>query len=426
MTTDIKTAVVLGSSGTIGSLTGGLLAQSGIKVYFLARTVEGAQHGLHRAVSQARAEVIVRNILCGDYDHDLERALEEADWVVEALTEDIDAKRAMYEWVERYLRPGTIVSSTTSSLPLSVLASGRSEVFRRHFLSTHFYNPPGHMLACETTGHDETDPEVVAFMNAFLTARLHREVIPVRNIAAFAGNRIAFLLFSRITALAEEYGVEMMDYLIGPYTGRVMAPLATLDLVGLDIHKAIVKSLWQNTHDEMHEHFILPEYIDRMISLGVLGDKTKQGFYRKLESGTHAFWDPLCSSHTAAIEPHIAFVEQAKHLTRMGMYQQAFDVIKRASGREAQIVIDTLCTYVGYAYQRIGEVTAEELGIDPIDRVMTYGFHWAAPSGILSLLSKNFVVERLLQISMKVPKALQVADSPSGIRPGTGKYFMAR
>jgi 3-hydroxyacyl-CoA dehydrogenase len=426
MVSDIKTAVVLGSSGTIGSLTGGLLAQSGIKVYFLARTVDGAQRGLHRAVSQARAEVITRNIACGDYDHDMERAMEEADWVVEALTEDKDVKCAMYERLERCLRPDMIVSSTTSSLPLSMLARGRSQAFRRRFLSTHFYNPPGRMLACETTGQEETDPEVVAFMNAFLATRLGREVIPVKNVAAFAGNRIAFLLFSRITTLAEEYGVELMDYLLGPYTGRAMAPLATLDLVGLDIHRAIIRSLSENTRDEMREHLVLPGYIDRMISLGLLGNKTKQGFYRKLESGKYAFWDPQTATHVAAVDPHFVSVEEAKHLIRMGMYRKAFEAMRHARGREAQMVIDILCTYVGYAYHRIGEVTDSRLGIDPIDRVMTFGFHWAAPSVILAMLGKEFVIDRLQQISVDVPQALREDGSPDRSLLGTGKYFIAR
>ena len=426
MGVDIKTAAVLGSGGTVGSLTGGLLAQNGIKVHFLSRTLERAQRGLQRAVSQARAEVIARNVVCGDYDHDLEEALDGADWVIEALTEDIGVKRVMYERVERCLRPSVIISSTTSSLPLSVLARGRSEAFRRHFLSTHFYNPPGRMLACETTGQEGTDPDVVALMNAFLTSRLHREVIPVQNVAAFAGNRIAFLLFSRVTALAEEYGVELMDYLLGPYTGRAMAPLATLDLVGLDIHRAIIRSLSENTHDEMSEHFVLPRYIDQMIGLGLLGNKTKQGFYRKLESGRYAFWDPGTSAHVAGVDPHYVPVEEAKYLIRMGIYRRAFEVMRHARGKEAQMVIDILCTYVGYAYQRIGEVTDARLGIHPIDRVMTFGFHWAAPSVILTMLGREFVIDRLLQMSMKVPEALREDSSPDSSLLGTGKYFIAR
>jgi len=172
MVDNIKSVVVLGSGGTIGSLVGGLVAQQGIKVYFLSRTVKGAGRGLQRAVAQARSEVISRNIIRGDYDHLLEDALKEADWIVECVSEDLAIKQKMYEMIDRCKRPDTIVSSVTSSLPLEILPKGRSRNFRKNFLSTHFYNPPGKMLACEITGQSDTDPKVVGFMEDFLKHRL--------------------------------------------------------------------------------------------------------------------------------------------------------------------------------------------------------------------------------------------------------------
>ena len=172
----IRHVVVLGSSGTIGSLTGSLIAQNGIKVYFLSRKLESAKAGLEKAITQARSEVISRNIVCGDYDHLLESALKEADWIVECVSENIAIKQGMYERIEQYRRPNTIVSSTTSSLPLTSLAQGRSKDFKRNFLSTHFYNPPGRMLACEITGQSDTDPEVVDFMKDFLRTKLRKGV----------------------------------------------------------------------------------------------------------------------------------------------------------------------------------------------------------------------------------------------------------
>jgi 3-hydroxyacyl-CoA dehydrogenase len=138
----IKTVAVLGASGTVGSLSGGLMAQNGLKVYFLSRTQEGSQRGLQKAISQARSELIAHNIVCGDYENLLKEAVAEADWVVEAIAEDIGIKQRMHEQVEAYKRPQTIVSSTTSSLPLSALVQGRSASFKKAFLSTHFYNEP--------------------------------------------------------------------------------------------------------------------------------------------------------------------------------------------------------------------------------------------------------------------------------------------
>jgi 3-hydroxyacyl-CoA dehydrogenase len=429
MVDNVKSVVVLGSGGTIGSLVGGLVAQQGIKVCFLSRTMEGAKRGLGRAIAQARSEVISRNIVHGDYEHLLEDALKEADWIVECVSEDLAIKQRMYEMIDGHKRPDAIVSSTTSSLPLENLPQGRSEDFKRNFLSTHFYNPPGKMLACEITGQSDTDPEVVDFMKDFLEHWLRRVVIPVKNVAGFAGNRIAFLLFNRITTLAAVYGVEVMDYLIGPYTGRQMPPLATIDLVGLDIHKAIVENLYNNTNDEMRHSLVLPDYVNKMIENGSLGNKTpaKGGFYKKLESGKSVFLDPVTCEYVPAIEPHIAFVEKAKHLIHMGMYREAFETIKVASGREAEIVKDILCVYIVYSYSRIGEVTGRKFGIDGIDRVMSFGFHWAPPSLIVNMLGgKEYVIELLEKKDFNVPDSLKNSSDKTSQIPGAGKYFSAR
>jgi 3-hydroxyacyl-CoA dehydrogenase len=423
----IQTVVVLGASGTVGSLSGGIMAQNGLKVYFLSRTQQGSERGLQKAISQARSELIAQNIVCGDYEHLLKEAVAEADWVVEAIAEDVSIKQQMYERVEAYKKPQTIVSSTTSSLPLLELVKGRSAEFKRNFLSTHFYNPPGRMLACEITGIEETDQAVVDFMRAFLVTRLRRAIIPVKNIPAFAGNRIGFVLFGRITSLAREFGVEMMDYLIGPYTGRLMGPLATLDLVGLDIHKAIIDSLNKHTNDAMHSWLAVPDYINTMIQRKQLGYKTKGGFYKKLESGKFVFLDPATCDYVPAIEPHVAFVEKAKHFIRMGMYKEAFDVILSAQGSEAEVVKEILCAYVAYSYSLVGEVTENKIGIDGIDDVMSYGFNWAAPSIIVDMLGgPKAAAELVAKKGLKVPDTLKAGLKSHFSITNSGKYFVAK
>jgi 3-hydroxyacyl-CoA dehydrogenase len=371
--------------------------------------------------------MISRNIICGDYEHLFKQAVAEADWVVEAVAEDIGIKQQIHQQVESCKKPHAIVSSTTSSLPLSALVQERSKDFRKHFLSTHFYNPPGRMPACEVTGIEDTDPQIVDFMKDFLTTKLRRVVIPVKNTVAFAGNRIAFVLFSRITTLTREFGVEMMDYLIGPYTGRLMPPLATLDLVGLDIHKAIINSLNTNTNDTFHSWLAMPGYINTMIQRNLLGNKTKGGFYKKLESGKFVFLDPVSCDYVPAIEPHVGFVEKAKHFTRMGMYKEAFEGILSAQGKEAEIVKDFLCAYVAYSYLLVGEVTDSQMGIEGIDKVMSYGFNWAAPSVIVEVLGGSRQAAKLLaERKLPVPPALNSdLKSQFGII-NSGKYFVAK
>ena len=425
----IKTAAVLGASGTVGSLVGGILAQNGIRVYFLSRDGMRSRKGLDKAMAQARSEVIADNIICGDYQTLLEQACGQADWILECVAEDRAVKQQLYEQVDRVRRPGSVVSTVTSSLVLEDLPRGRSEDFRRHFLSTHFYNPPGRMPACELCGQSQTDPAVVDFMAEFLRTRLRREVIPVRPTAGFAGNRIAFLLFARITELAAAHGVEMMDYLIGPYTGRIMAPLATIDLVGLDIHAAIIRSLQDNVTDAMHDKIVLPAYIERMIEAGHLGRKTrdKGGFYKRLESGKPMYIDPATLTYVHAFEPHVQFVEQAKEYIHIGMYRKAFDIILAADGTEADIVKEILATYIAYAYMLIGEVTDPQDGIDGIDRVMSTGFNWAGPSLLVQMLGgKDRTIELLEAQRLPVPEALRTDTACQRTIFNAGKYFPAK
>ncbi|HOM61788.1 MAG TPA: 3-hydroxyacyl-CoA dehydrogenase family protein [Anaerohalosphaeraceae bacterium] len=429
MERSIQTVLVLGASGTIGSLAGGLLAQNGFRVYFLSRHTAGSLKGLERAIAQARSEVIARNIICGDYDGLLAEGCEKADWILECVAEEAAVKQAMYERIEPYRRPGTLVSSVTSSLVLEDLPKGRSSDFQKHFLSTHFYNPPGKMLACEICGQSRTDPSVVDFMADFLESRLRRVVIRVRPTAGFAGNRIAFLLFAWITELAEVYGVEKMDYLIGPYTGRIMAPLATIDLVGLDIHQAIIQSLQKHTSDFLHHKLVLPDYVRRMIEAGHLGRKAREkgGFYRRLESGKYEYIDPKTLDYIPSFQPHVRFVEEAKQLIHLGRYWEAFDTILRAEGTEADIVKQILSAYLAYSYGLVGEVTEPSVGIAGIDKVMSAGFNWAAPSVLVYMLGGREKAAKLLSgQGFEVPAALQKDTACEQYPFNAGKYFPAK
>ena len=429
MKKEIKKVTVLGGSGTIGSLAGGLLAQNDIQVWFLSRTLEGSLKGLAKAQKQARSELVAKNITCGNYESMLREACEQADWILECVTEDIAVKQSLYQKVEQDRRPDSIVSSVTSSLLLEELPQGRSESFLKNFLSTHFYNPPGKMSACEISGQSRTDPAVVDFMADFCKTKLRRVVTPVKPTAGFAGNRIAFLLFARITELAIEHGVEMMEYLIGPYTGRLMAPLATLDLVGLDIHKAIIHSLQDHTTDTLHDKIRLPRYIEQMIAAGHLGNKTrdKGGFYKKLESGEFMYIDPVSGNYITAFRPHVQFVEKAKDQIHLGRYRDAFQTILAAKGTEANIVHEIVATYIAYAYMLVGEVTDERYGIEGIDRVMSTGFNWASPSLMVHILGgKEMAIELIESQNLPVPDTLRTDRTSKQYTFNAGKYFPAK
>ncbi|MHC4113883.1 MAG: 3-hydroxyacyl-CoA dehydrogenase family protein [Planctomycetota bacterium] len=424
----ISTVLVLGASGTVGSLVGGLIAQKQIKVFFISRTLERVQKGLDRACSQARSDVIRRHITCGTYDDLFENAAGQADWIVECVAEDLAVKKHIYQQIENCRRPDSIISTTTSSLPLQMLVEGRSESFRKNFMATHFYNPPQKMTACELAGTSDTDPDVLEFMEKFLTDQLARVVTLVWPSAGFVGNRIVFSLFNRITMMAMEYGAEVMDYLIGPYTGRLMAPLRTIDLVGLDIHAAIVKNLHHYNGQTTDGELEVPNYVVAMIEKKLLGDKTPDagGFYKKFENGL-LFIEPQTGMYVPAVHPHLLFVEEAKNLVRLGLYKQAFESLQRTTAREVDLVKEIFAKYIEYSYGLVGKVTEENIGIEGIDRVMTYGFNWAAPSTLVSILGgRQRAVNLLKENGCNVPASLLDGPYREKTTIDAGRFFLAR
>jgi len=282
------------------------------------------------------------------------------------------------------------------------------------------------MLACEVARTEATDSSVYDFILSFLEQRLRRVVVPVHNTPAFAGNRIAFVLFDRIVHLVELYGVEMMDYLVGPYTGRLMPPLATLDLVGIDVYIAIINSLKENAGED-GKSLSDQKYIKEMISNGLLGKKSGRGFYRLLENGSHAFYDPNSHEYVPGIKPHVRFVEKAKQYIHYGRYKEAFDAIRSAKGTEADVVKDILARYLHLAFSLVGVVTEEKYGISCIDRVMAFGFNWAPPGVLVGLVGgKKAAAEFLSEMGLCVPTGLEDEDSAvDQALLSHGRYFVA-
>jgi hypothetical protein len=279
------------------------------------------------------------------------------------------------------------------------------------------------MLACEISKTEFTDANLYKHVNQFLKDKLRRIVIPVKNKPAFAGNRIAFVLFNHLTHLAEDVGVEMLDYLIGPYTGRLMAPLATLDLVGLDVHRAIIQNLKEYTSEKANG-LELPSYIGAMIKNGFLGNKSSSGFYKIQENRKKAFIDPKSLEYIPSFEPHVRFVERAKQCIHLGKYHEAFNIIREAEGTEAMIVKDIIAKYISHAFSLIGDVTEEKYGIEGIDKVMASGFNWAPPSVIVDLLGGNKgAIDLISEVGNKVPDSLKKGQFTAGCNYDVGRYF---
>jgi 3-hydroxyacyl-CoA dehydrogenase len=415
---DNNKVVIIGANGTMGAGAACVFAGAGYHVTMLARSRDKAAEGLADAQSDARAEAIAERISLGAYDADLDRTVGEAAIVFESLAEDLPLKKHFFELIDKRRRPDTIVATGSSGLPIAEMARGRSDSFRRNFLGVHLFNPPHVIVGTEVIPGPDTDPAVVKSVVAMLTKRLGRKVIVTRDMPAFVGNRVGFKVLNETAQLAGEHGVAFVDYLIGPHTGRAMAPLATVDLVGWDVHKAIVDNVYANCEDEAHESFAMPAYMDEPIRKGCLGDKTPErgGFYRR--AGTEVFvLNPKTGGHEKFQKPApIQFVEKMKQLHHVGRYADAFRVLADASGAEADLCRRVVLGYVSYALNRVGEVAASAADVDTI---MSYGFNWAPPTAIVDLLSARNTVAMLRKLKLKVPPTVEQAAS-SGAKMFSG------
>ena len=429
----LEKVVVLGANGTMGYGSGALFTQAVPQVTFLARTKSKAEAGLGEAVRQVRSPTVASRSKVGSYETDLEPAVAGADLIFEALTEDFAVKKEMFDQVEKFRRDDSIVATVTSGLSINQLCEGRSESFRRNFLGLHFFNPPNVIVGTELIAGNETDPELLDFIEAFARVRLGREMVRTADTPAFAGNRVGFKVLNEAAQLAEELGPVLVDRLIGPYTGRAMTPLATIDLVGWDIHRAIVDNVYENTKDEAHESNKLPDYMDQLMERGVLGNKTGRGFFYRDEEKKRHVLHPDSGDYTPLEEvklPDLGYIDDVASLYAEGRYPEGMQLFLGADGDEAAIARRVIAGYISYAFHRVGEVTET---IDGIDRIMGLGFNWAPPSVLVdmmggaaeavSMIEKTGVaVPELLEKAAKTGEPKRFFDNP---RINVGRFFVA-
>lgn len=429
MSQGINKVVVLGANGAMGAGSGGVFAAASIPTTFLARTIEKARQGEARAIGMAKAEALAKFIQVGSYSEHLEAEVAQADLIFEAVSEDLELKREYFERVDAVRKPDSIVATVSSGLSIAAMTKGLSESFAKHFLGIHFFNPPNVIVGCELIPHAGTDPAVTAFVEELLATRLGRVVVRTSDTPAFCGNRVGFKVLNEVAQLAEEYGVEFMDTLIGCHTGRAMPPLLTVDFVGWDVHKAIVDNLAEKTKDEAHAAFVLPAYMQKLITAGHLGRKTpdKGGFFRKDEE-TRLVLDPGSGQYRplAQLQPP-EFALRMKALIRNGRYAAAMDVFAEAEGAEADLMRCVILGYIGYGLNRVGEVVKEARDVD---RIMGFGFNWAPPSVLVDTIGAARTVKLLERAKIAVPPVIkQAADTKSRLfserAVDSGRFFYA-
>ncbi len=429
----INHVVVLGANGNMGYGSGALFTTAVPKVTFLARTVDKAEQGLGKAIRSVRSATVGLRVEVGSYDADMARALADADLIFEAVAEDFQVKDELYAKVDSMRRADSIVASVTSGLSITALAAKRSASFQKNFLGLHFFNPPNVIVGTEIIAGEKTDPEVVEFIDAYATKKLGRVIIRTSDTPGFAGNRVGFKVLNEVAQLAETHGPVLMDKLIGPYTGRAMSPLATIDLVGWDVHHAIVDNVYDNAkNDEARETNKMPAYMLRLMhDRGVMGTKSGMGFFKKDEQRMALDVDTgdYVPVKQAKLPP-MKFIEEISQCHRVGEYARGMAIFAKAHGDEAALAKKVIAGYIAYAFNRAGEVTETITGIDLI---MGCGFNWAPPSVLVDVIGLKQTVAMIEKAGLAVPKILEEALSRKSKerffndpRVNIGKFFVAK
>jgi len=231
------------------------------------------------------------NVRVGNFEDDLDK-LSQADWIIEVIIERLDIKRSLYEKIDKVRKAGSIVTSNTSGISIRAMAEGLSEDFRKHFLGTHFFNPPRYMKLLEIISAPDTCPDVVKFVADFCDKRLGKGIAYAKDTPNFIANRIGTfgMMYAMKVMVEDGYTVEEVDKLSGPAVGRPKtASFRTADLVGLDTFAMVAQNVYAGAvDDERREVFQLPEFLNKMIANKWLGNKTGQGFYKKVKTAEGA------------------------------------------------------------------------------------------------------------------------------------------
>ena len=263
----IRSVAVLGA-GTMGAQIAAHVANAGLPVVLLDLDADTAASGLKRAAALKPNPFFTRDtqarIRLGGFDHDLSQ-ISDCDWIIEAIVERLDAKQALLEGVETHRRADAIVTSNTSGIPIGTIAEGRSEAFRRHWLGSHFFNPPRYLRLVEIIPTSDTDPAVVAGLSSFVDRQLGKGVVVAKDTPNFIANRIGLYGVARVLEqlASGDYTIEEIDAMTGPVVGRPKsATFRTMDIAGIDIlaHVATNLSARLDTEEES-QAFELPPLI---------------------------------------------------------------------------------------------------------------------------------------------------------------------
>jgi 3-hydroxyacyl-CoA dehydrogenase len=399
----IHKVAILGA-GTMGARIAAHFANAGVPSYLLDIVPSDAGNSPRNKIAAAGLDAakkakpaafmdasLARLITVGNFEDDLKK-LAEVDWIIEAVVEDLDIKRTLLKKVEAIRKPGTVVTTNTSGLPVAKIAEGFSDDFRRAWFGTHFFNPPRYMRLLELVPTPEADPALIEAVSQFCDVHLGKGVVMAKDTPNFIGNRIGTFSVLNVMRLMQEmnFSIEDVDALTGQAVGWPRsATFRTIDLVGLDILGHVVKNMTGASGQPLDERndLKLPDFYQQMLDRKWLGDKTKGGFYKKGGAKVSSPAEPGKEEERLALDwktleyrprqkPKFAALDMAKNLDDAGARVRMLLGLD-GSGSKAdpagQFLWAALSELWTYSANRIPEISDS---IVEIDRAMKLGFNW--------------------------------------------------
>ena len=388
----IKNVVILGS-GVMGSRIACHFAGIGVQVVLLDRLNPGKEESTNKKernqlVNDAFTAAIksnpspiysakfASNITTGNFTDDM-ALVAKADWIIEVVVERLDIKQQIYNEVEKYRKPGTLISSNTSGIPIHLMAEGRSEDFQQHFCGTHFFNPPRYLRLLEIIPTAKTSKEVIDFHMHYGDVFLGKTTVLCKDTPAFIANRVGVFSMMSVVHTMEKLGlsIDEIESLTGPIMGRPKsATFRTADVVGIDTLVKVAKGVADNCpNDEAKAVFNLPTWLEKMVENNWLGDKTGQGFFKKVKTATSKEILTL-NLKTFEYEPRnktkFASIAAAKAVDSLS---ERLKILYKASDKGGEFVRafhHALFSYIGF---RIPEISDE---LYRLDDALKAGFGW--------------------------------------------------
>jgi 3-hydroxyacyl-CoA dehydrogenase len=440
----VEKAVVLGA-GTMGSRIAAHFANAGLPCILLdivppnlpADAPAGERNKIVRAGLESAKKskpaafftsALAERVAIGNFDDDLGRCAE-ADWIIEVVAENLEIKRKLLSRVAQVRKPGAIVTTNTSGLPVHLIAEGMSEEFQQHWAGTHFFNPPRYLKLVELIPGPKTSPEVIEALNEFCDRRLGKGVVIAKDTPNFIANRIGTFSMLNALRLMGTLGmtIEEVDACTGPAIGQPKsATFRTADIVGIDVLVHVVKNIYESVpKDESREMYRVPVLVEEMVRRGWLGDKTGQGFYKRVKGDGEREILTL-DEHTMEYRPRqrarFASIEGGKTIddTQQRLRMLLAPIVEGQKGDKAQQFLwGSISETCLYAARRVPEISDS---VADVDRAMRWGFGWElGPFEVMDAIGVRAFAEHVQKEGRALPAAIEklLASGRSGFYEST-------